>query len=51
MSIRSVPNEFDSYKHPTLEIPEASEKLPVPTHGKEPKTEVSPEEQAKRALD
>lgn len=50
LSVRSIPNEFEAYKHAPLEVPEASATLPKPQVGAKPLLEVTPEEQAQNAL-
>lgn len=50
LSVRSIPNEFEAYKHAPLEVPPASETLPAPKPGEKALLEVTPEEQAQNAL-
>ncbi len=50
LSVRSVPNEFEAYRHAPLEVPAPSKELPTPMPGEKDLLEVSPQEQAKNAL-
>lgn len=50
LGVRSTPNEFKAYGHAPLVVPEPSAQLPAPQPGTQGRYEVTPQEEAVRAL-
>ncbi len=50
LGVRSTPNEFKAYEHAALVVPEPTGQLPLPKPGAQDTYELTPEEQAAKAL-